>query len=85
MNWANRVYHPSGTQPLSQVQAAAWNLADLFGVPPNGKARVVFQAVADVAQQGAGDRSPVSIPLPQAQGGQARAGSRRRRCAAEPP
>ena len=51
--WQHRVHPPSGSPPLSQVQAAVKNLADLFGVPANSKARVAFQAVADVALLGA--------------------------------
>ncbi len=49
MSWANRVRHPSATPPLQQVQTAMQNLADLSSVPPNGKARVVFQTVSDCA------------------------------------
>jgi hypothetical protein len=51
-SWRQRIHHPSGSPPLSQVQVAVENLADLFGVPASSKARVVFQAVADVALLG---------------------------------
>lgn len=51
MSWTQRLHPASRTPPLSQVQAAAQNLADLIGLP-QGKARVAFQAVADVALLG---------------------------------
>jgi hypothetical protein len=47
MSWTNRVRHSPGTPPLRQVKEAAENLADQAGIAP-GKARVVFQTVADV-------------------------------------
>jgi hypothetical protein len=47
MSWTNRVRHSPGTPPLRQVQEAAENLADQAGIAP-GRARVVFQTVADV-------------------------------------
>jgi hypothetical protein len=52
MSWTSRMGHPAGTPPLSQVQAAVENLADLFGVPEGGKTRIVFKAAADVALLG---------------------------------
>jgi hypothetical protein len=48
MSWANRVRNPAGSPPLRQVQTAAENLAEQVGLAP-GKARVVFQTVADAA------------------------------------
>jgi len=51
MSWASRVRHPEGEPPLQDVQRAAQNLAEQAGIAP-GKARVVFQTVADVALLG---------------------------------
>jgi hypothetical protein len=47
--WAHRIRRPA--VPLQEVQAAAQNLANQAGLCP-GKARVVFQTVADVALLG---------------------------------
>jgi hypothetical protein len=49
--WARRVRRPAGPPPLQEVQTAARNLAEQAGLAP-GKARVVFQTVADVALLG---------------------------------
>lgn len=51
MSWAGRVRHPTGEPPLQDVRKAAQNLVEQAGIAP-GKARVVFQTVADVALLG---------------------------------
>ena len=51
MSWQHRVRPVPGTPPLRDVQAAAQNLAEQVGLAP-GKARVVFQTIADVALVG---------------------------------
>lgn len=48
MSWANRTRQPLAAPLLRQAQVAAHNLADQAGLPP-GKARLVFQTVADCA------------------------------------